>query len=243
MPTLIQQRKTAPAENALSDNNNNNNDDGDDDDNNTTQLPPPPTTTTTRARAITAYVEAAEIYLGAIKLTQDLVTRLESARGVASKCGVAVPAGALRAGIRSVSTASLVWSMANCLRALLPRLKRLLVSALDRVEALKLRTKEEEQHQHQHQQHEKNQPQEAQHKKQQPAQKERQQQQQQQGGYFERKVFVASHRSSDSNSSLLSSPLCKADPHGGEGDSGGWDWSFSVRAWSSTTPVRPLISS
>ena len=77
----------------------------------------------TRANAIATYVEASELYLGAIQLGEDQKNKINARRRNTSST--------------SSSSAGLVRTMEDCLNTLLSKLKRLLVSALDRVEALK----------------------------------------------------------------------------------------------------------
>lgn len=77
----------------------------------------------TRANVITTYVEASELYLGAIQLGEDQKNKIYVRRRNTQST--------------SSSSAALVRTMEDCLNGLLAKLKRLLVSALDRVEALK----------------------------------------------------------------------------------------------------------
>ncbi len=78
----------------------------------------------TRQKAIASYVEASELYLSAIQLGKEQEQKLES---LSNK----------KPSTRSCSSAALIETMQACLTGLLKKLKRLLGSALDRVEALK----------------------------------------------------------------------------------------------------------
>lgn len=89
----------------------------------------------TRAAAIASYVEASELYLGAIKLGDEQATKLE---------GYAPGQPKTSSPPSSSSSKYLVRTMEDCSKTLRTKLKRLLVSALDRVETLK---KEEEEQQ------------------------------------------------------------------------------------------------
>jgi hypothetical protein len=77
----------------------------------------------TRANVIATYVEASELYLGAIQMGEDQKNKLDARRRNTPST--------------SSSSAALVQTMEGCLNGLLAKLKRLLVSALDRIEALK----------------------------------------------------------------------------------------------------------
>lgn len=84
-----------------------------------------------RNQAISAYMEASELYLGALQLGKEQQSKLLSLSRTKAQPSV----------FSGSSSAAMIETMHACLNGLLVKLKRLLGSALDRAEALK---KEEE---------------------------------------------------------------------------------------------------